>query len=750
VTAIATVSVHPSAVRRGPAAVVLALLIALAGAILPAVAPALPLPAFITPAAALAADDIEIRTSARYTVDPEARAVRVLVEVTAVNRKPDQVTAGGVTRFFYDGVNLGVQPEARAFRATRDGERLRVRAADRPGYRLVTVLFGQKLYFGESAKLRLTFRLPGGRPRSQSDVRVDPAFTTFTAWAFGDSGRVRIEIPGEFRVETAGEELTPEHGAGGLQAWSASTGDPRSWYALVTATNDAALTSDRLVLEDGEDVVIRAWPDDDRWRSRVRVLLRDGLPALVELIGLPWPVEGSLEVTEVHTPLLEGYAGFYDPATDRITISEDLDDLTIIHEASHAWFNGSLFTERWITEGLADEFAARVLQAEDRGYPGPDRVVRRDPAAFALNDWPPPAAIRDQEAGDREAYGYAASWTLVRRIIARVGEEGMRRVLTAAAAGTTAYPGEGDPERSRLPNDWRRFLDLAEQAAGATGAVPDDGGRSIAELVELWALDDAEAAVLPARQVALAAYATLLERGGTWAPPAAVRLALDEWDFADVGDVIDLGAGILATRDAIDALAVSEGLVADPGLEADYQDAESEAEMNVVAEEASRSLDVLEAIVAAREAAAVPRDWITDLGLDGTDPGAAVEAAGVAWEAGDLDGAAAGAAGVVATLAAAPEGGRSRAILAAVAAAILVVLLLVALGWIAMRTRRGPARALATLPATPLVTPTGTTEGTPAATAPEPDRPYATLPRDRSPAEPPGGPASGDEGANRS
>ena len=57
---------------------------------------------------------------------------------------------------------------------------------------------------------------------------------------------------------------------------------------------------------------------------------------------------------EVHTPLLEGYAGIFFEGENRIEISEDLDDLTIIHEASHAWFNGDLFVGRWINEGFAD------------------------------------------------------------------------------------------------------------------------------------------------------------------------------------------------------------------------------------------------------------------------------------------------------------------------------------------------------------------------------------------------------------
>ncbi len=697
--------------RRAGSAVLLALVFGLAGALLPAAAPGLPLPGFLSPVVALAADDLEITAETRYTVDVDDRTVRVVLDLTAVNRKPDRAT----TRYFYDGLNLGVQPDARRFSATSGGSGLTVRAADREGYRLVTVLFGERLYFGETERLRLSFELPAGKPRSPSDVRVGPAFATFTAWAFGDAGRVRIEIPSGFRVETAGSEMDAERGSNGLQAWSASTNDPLSWYVLVNATNDEALTSDRLALEDGENVVIRAWPEDTRWRRRVSVLLRDGLPQLAEQIGLPWPVEGSLVVTEVHTPLLEGYAGFYDPDTDRITISEDLDDLTIIHEASHAWFNGALFTERWITEGLADEYAALALRADDRGYPGPGKVARADPAAFALNDWPPPAAIRDQEAGDRETYGYAASWTLMRRIVARVGEPGMREVFAAAAAGTTAYPGEGEPERSRMPSDWRRFLDLAEQAADPASAMTS--GRSISDLLAQWALDDGDASLLPARAAAVERYSALVRAGAGWAPPTAVRTALDEWHFDDAVDVMDVAERVLASRDEISALAAAEGLVAGPRLEAGYQDARSEAEINVMVDQAARTLEALEAVATAGEAASAPRDWLASWGLDGADPATGVAAAGAAWEAGDLDAARTAAADVIALIAAAPDAGRSHLIVTALLAVLVALLLLLVVVAMARRGRHRPVSAAAS-----------TVAGFPGSRGP-----YATLPPDGYP-----------------
>ncbi len=719
--------------RRAPAAVLLALLLTVVAGLAPAAAPGMPLPAALGPAVALAADDVSISTVTRYTVVPRAGRVRVAVDITATNEKPNRVTGGTITRYFYDGVNLAIQPEARTVRATQDGKPVKVDLARRQGYRLATILFRENLYYGETARIRLTFDLPGGKPRSESDIRVGSAFATFTAWAFGDRGSIRVEVPKAFRVEIVGADMDQEKDAKGLQVWSANTTRPLDWYAWVTATNDEALTRDRLALEGGDEVVIRGWPEDKRWRGRVRDLLRDGVPALVDRIGLAWPVDGSLVISEVHTPLLEGYAGFYDPETDEITISEDLDDLTIIHEASHAWFNKSLFTERWITEGLADEYAARVLRGLDRGYPGPPESKPTEEAAFPLSDWPPPAAIRDDESQDRESYGYAASWSLMRSIVKLVGEDAMRAAFAAAAAGTTAYPGEAPPERSRLPSDWRRFLDLVQGA----GEVADEA--EVADVVANVALDEADRKLLPARASARRAFADLVEAGGEWAAPIVVRLAMDRWDFEDAREAMDRAADVLAVRDEIAEAAAREAMEPAAGPEADYQDAGSIAELAVAEEDADRSLAVLRQVAGASDAVEAPRDWFTEVGLDEADPASGVAAARDAWERADLEAAGIAAAGVVELLRTAPEVGRTK-VLTFGAGAVLALVILAAMAVFLVRRRNGAARrsraaAMATAGA-----------GTP----PDPSGPYATLPPEGRPAEPPGRPPSGDEGADPS
>jgi len=721
--------------RRASVAVLLALLFALAAGLVPAAAPGVPLPAAVAPGVALAADSIEVTTATRYTVEPKAARVHVVVDVTAVNGKPNRVSGGTVTRYFYDGVNLGIQPEARSLHATQDGGGTRVDVAKRKGYRLVTVHFRRNIYFGEVAHVRLAFDLPGGKPRSASDVRVGPAFATFMAWAFGDTGSVRVEVPSSFRVSFSGASLDAAPGQDGLAVYTASTDRPLDWYAWINATNDNALTRDRLTVGGGDQVVIRAWPDDDRWRTRVRTLLRDGVPKLVGLIGLPWPVDGALTVTEVHTPLLEGYAGFYDPATDEITISEDLDELTIVHEASHAWFNASLFSGRWITEGLADEYAARVLRELGRGYPDPKPVKRSAKAAFPLADWPPPAPIKDTASNAREQYGYDASWLVMRGILRAVGLSGMREVFAAAAAGTVAYRGEAPPEHTRLPNDWRRFLDLADELGAGPGA--DD-------LVKTWVLDEGAAKLLPARAKARSAYADLVRAGGPWAAPVAVRMAMDRWDFNDATTTIEQATAILATRDEIAAAAASQGLGPDGSLEAAYQAATSRAELAVLGERAGASLAVLGDVAGAAEAVAAPRDWLTDLGLDGVDPGAGVATARDAWQRGDLDAARVAATDAAARITAAPAAGRTKAMTYATLATVVVLALLLLLLLIVLRRRGTAGRRARAAAAAAAVADAGT--------GPRPEwvRPYATLPPDGPPGEPPGGPTSGDEGADRS
>lgn len=641
-------------------------------------------------------DGLDVATAATYTVDPKAHVVRVGVDITAVNRLP--VTPGA--RYYYPGLNLAVQPEATQFVAVEGGTRDATTTQAKSGFRLLSVSFASRLYVGQTAHLHLSYVLPSGAPRSQSQVRVGAAYTAFVVWAFGDRGTVEADLPAGYTVAVTGGSLDEATGANSEHVLTGTTSDPGAWYAWIDARDDAALTSRVLQLPGGEQVVVHAWPEDTTWERRVAQTLTTGIPALEQRIGLPWPVQGQLSVIEVASSVLEGYAGFYSPSNEQITISEQLDPLTIVHEASHAWFNSSLFSDRWVDEGLADEYAYRTLRGLGITVSGPPKVRTTDAAAFALNTWGPPQAIKTRTQDAHEQWGYDASWTVVRKVVAAVGEPGMAKVFAAASAGTTAYPGAGPPEKSRQAPDWRRLLDLAEEVGG---------GKGIAAIVGPWALTKADQATLAVRAAARTAYHSLVARGGDWAAPAVVRIDLEVWDFASATDAMASATAVLAARDAVRAAAAPQHLALPARIQTAYQDATTPDALAKDAADEQALRQALDAITSADAADSAPRDWLVDLGLLGQDPAADLAAARSAWASGDTATAAARAASVTAAIAVAADAGRLR--LVAIAAGVLAVVVLVILAVAVMRRRS--ARRRRHPPASPPLAPDGGTGPTP-------------------------------------
>ena len=666
-----------------------------------------------TPAAV---DGLDVATAATYVLDPAAREVRVGVDITAVNRMTD--TAG--LRYYYPGVNLAVQPEASSITADQGGASDRTTTEPRTGYRLLAVQFHASLYEGEAAHVHLDYTLPAGAPRSASGVRVGAAYSTFVVWSFGDRGTVEVDAPSAFDVTTSGATLAESVGEGGQHVLAATVADPGSWYAWINARNDAALTTTTLELPGNEQVVVRAWPEDPTWRRRVAQVLTTGIPVLLSKVGLPWPVSGRLTVLEVSAALLEGYAGFNSASAHEITVSENLDPLTIIHEASHAWFNESLFADRWITEGLANEYAYRTLKAIGVSASGPADVRTTAAVAFPLDTWGSPAPIKTRTQDAHEQWAYDAAWTVIREVVTKVGEPGMSKVFAAAAAGTTAYVGTGTFEKAALPADWRRFVDLAEEVGGGTG---------VAEMIAPWVLTPAQRGELAQRAAARSAYHAVVSAGGGWAAPIVVRMDLDRWDFGAAGGGIAAASSVLGARDAIRRLAAAEGLAVPSSLQTAYEAAATVSALARAADDEARLREALDAVAAADAAAAAPRDGPVALGLLGADPAATLAAARSAWEAGDVTTATQDASAVAGQLAVAADAGRLRMV--AIAAALLALALLAAV----VRRRASHGRQTADASAE-------------ASAAPGASDPYPILPASATaevPLEPPS--AAEDEGA---
>ncbi len=561
-------------------------------------------PAGVPPAAA--AEELRLAADTTYTLDPGAGVVHVTIDITATNLKPNGTQGDRIITYYWDQLGFGIQREATGVRATSAGRRLTVSTEAEEGFSSLTVRLANRLTFRETQRVRIQYDLVGGEPRSESSIRVGRAFASFYAWAWGDPGRasVTVNIPAGFDENVNGGDVTRSTADGAVRLRATAIDEPQEWFITVDAERPSQLTRDPIVVMGGARITVQSWPEDDEWRAKVHDLMADGLPLLQRFIGLDWPVAGELNVVEVHTPLLEGYAGVYYTDRERIEIGEDLDDLTIVHEAAHAWFNDDLFTLRWITEGMADEYAWQVLDELGIEVPGPRAVTPDGAGTVALNRWTHPGRIEDDETDARETFGYNASWTVLRELIDEIGIDGMEQVIAAADADETAYRGEGAPERVTARDDWRRFLDLLVEVGGSEQAEA---------LFREWVVDGGQVDLLDRRAEAREAYAALVEAGDGWAVPWSVRSKLSGWDFTRAGSRIAEAETVLDARDTLVERAGALGVSRSERLEEAYESAmEDLDEAEAIAAEEAISLDALDAATAAL---ARERDALTALGL---------------------------------------------------------------------------------------------------------------------------------------
>ena len=672
----AAVRGRPAAARGRPAAArwrrSIALALALVALLLPAAAPT-----------ARAAEELRLAADATYRVDTDGGVVRVRIDLKATNLKANgtQRTATQVitTRYYYDRLLFNIQREARSVRATSNGSSLRVGLETKPTHRQMTVHMPD-LYFRQSRDIRIEYSLPGGKPRSSGDIRVGAAFATFTAWAWGDAGRstVRVVLPNGFTDRGFGDPLEVTEEASRVLMSSGAIADPFGWFAVVIADRPAALTDVRVGSAEAP-IVIRAWPEDTVWRDQVSRVLDEGVPVLQELVALDWPVAGELTVTEVHTPLLEGYAGVFSSLDDSIRISEDLDTQTILHEAAHAWFDQAFVDERWINEGLAEEYAAQARERLDlEGPAGPDPADPAEAAAFPLDEWPQPSRIDEPATAARERYGYAASWTVMRQIVAEAGADGMRAVFDAVADRTISYVGDRAAESTGRRPDGRGFLDLVQEVGGAEGAE---------ELIRTWVAPPSATAELDARAAARAAYHALDDAAGEWASPYLVRERLSSWAFPAATEGIAAASEVLADRDALAAISGRLGASAPNDVETRFEEAAAIEDLDALEAELEGRADVAELLITTRDQLAVPRTPLADLGLAGEAPLAGLDAGLAAFAAGDLEGARAASVTTAALLVGAEEVGRGRAL--AIGAVVVGLILLAGFVTWFLRRRSG-------------------------------------------------------------
>jgi hypothetical protein len=525
-----------------------------------------------------------------FVVDPDARQIHVSTRITLTNTKPDTRQGDVIRQHYFDRYDVPVLSEAANTRAQEEGGTpftVDVVASDVAGQHWISfaqIALDPWLLYGQTRTIVLTYDLPYQAPRSPGLSRANDAVVMFPTFTPGDPGQgsLEVQLPSHFAVEVVGDPLDQQELDGRTVLTSGPIENPGLFTATVVATDDEQLISKPIEVE-GRQVEVRAWPDDTDWATFIAEKLGAIMPALDELVGQPWPTERGLAVIETASPYAHGYAGWYDQVDHSISLGDELDPLVVAHELSHVWFNANLFSARWINEGFADEYAQTTMQQLGEEAPTATAPDRDGPGAVALDDWSTPSLLEQQDEAT-ETYGYAAAWYLIDQIATEIGVDRLRDVVAAVADDRIPYVGDPEAEDVHGVADWRRLLDQLENVGGSQRATELFGRYVVA--------DGEDRDALATRTAARQAYAGLVERGGEWTPPLALRVAMSDWKFDDAAAALIQANGVLDLRD--DITRTLDGLdVGDLALEDTYEGARSLDEVHA---EATATLDAAEAL----------------------------------------------------------------------------------------------------------------------------------------------------------
>lgn len=438
-------------------------------------------------------------------------------------------------------------------------------------FELVSARLPTELRSGQSRTLTISFVLPVGSIRGESIFFSNPAFHSFPVWSFSDpgTGSLKLRVPENAELGQFGGALHLTGIDDGFETWEPRDfSTPSDVFTFVTVTVDGALVEEDFQVA-GQDIVIRTWPGDEVWATFARDTIENGLPTLESLIGLPIPDQQSLEITESVTPYFYGYAGWYDPLETTIEVGNELDDTVMLHELSHAWFNNSLFDERWVNEGLAEELT--WLAQQELGWPTEDlpKTPRTtDPGAIPLVEWGDGlgSLLGDEEIRDTEEYGYGTSWYTMHELVEIIGIEGLQTVLAAADADTISYLGDDPTETTPMPDDWRRLLDLSSEAVSGGDLEAE---LAVEELFIDFVVNDLDVVSLDERREARTMFREFSSSEPAWRVPPEIRSALTLWKFETATALMEEATTVLERQLEVERAAQEHDLeISDAAREA--------------------------------------------------------------------------------------------------------------------------------------------------------------------------------------
>jgi hypothetical protein len=588
-----------------------------------------PSAALVANAPAASADDLELTNDITYRVLPEEHAVQVEQTVIVANNKAPTQSGNTITNYFVNSVRVLVPVKAVDLRASVDGSPVEFHYEDAKGnFQIAVASTGSNVQNGQRRTVSVVYRIPDGGPRSTASARVNEAYAAFPIVAVGDLSRttLRVVFPARFGVARAfmsKAEFGSKDGERVLELRDFPKG--QVFFDLIDARDDNALDKRDIFIE-GHAISLKYWPGDTTWADFTQRELERAIPVLEQRTGEAWPEKDGFQFIEAFTPYLLGYAGWYLPLEDKIEVGDELNALVIYHELSHTWFNRDNFQERWINEGLAEELASLASSELGGEKHDPTDINVTDPGMVLLSKWGQISSVDEEAARDREAFGYNASFAVVRAIGNDVGIEKLQQLLRVAIGHQISYAGDTPRERSAVAtNDWKRLLDLAENVGNST-RTEDELRRHV--------LDDDQVALLPERTEARAAYTELRTTSGDWAPTVYLRHQMDSWNFALARTSIADAKAAMARRDDLSERAAALALTMPTTYESIYE-AEA-ADLTATKAKADEIDNALGAIATSTDIVLAPRPFITKVGLWGKKPEIELDVARAAFNSDKL------------------------------------------------------------------------------------------------------------------
>ena len=562
----------------------------------------------------------------------------VLVETSAtmVNTTVDRVEGNTVFFSFFDSLPLVVPVDAQNVTVTSQGASLSstVTPLD-DDFELREFALPSQLRSGESRNVTISFELPAGDPRGDGLFISNAAYSSFPLWSNSDPGQGSLElrVPVGVGLNDIGDSLRRVDQVDGFAIYEPiNFARPQDLFAYVVVTDSSRLERRELNVI-GQEIEINYWPGDRVWADFADQTITTGLPALQAQIGLGIPDQGTLQVNESATPYFFGYGGWYDEADTSIDIGNVLNETVMLHELSHAWFNSDLFIDRWISEGLAEDFTWRTqgeLDSDQELAPSEPQLSNR--GSLPLAEWTSSGtgATNSQEFQDREAYAYDASWFVVRSITEAIGLEDMQAVFAQADQNRHAY--EASQFLPLSPGeDWRRFLDLVSEHA-----TPEEEEQVEALFIN-FIVPESDVSDFDRRRSARTDFELLTERDPGWDLPLELRNAMARWDFESAEGFLQQARPIQDRYLQIEAAIEGTSLEVSDSAQQAYES--GPGEWDRVMELLDQQLLSVQALADLEEDLVESSSFRQSVGLWGVNPSNLLDDARVALAADDFDGA---------------------------------------------------------------------------------------------------------------